>query len=237
MSYPERIVPGQTSPGILALHLARYVFAEDWCRDGEVLDLGCGTGYGSFRLSGVGRSVLAVDVSEEAIAYAQSHYGAPNLEFQVLDATRLPFDDGSFDAVCCFETIEHVDDTATLVNEAARVLRTGGVFIVSTPRVDHTTHTPSNPYHRVEFSLEDFAALLTPSFTSVVMYGEHRRQTSLHRLLQRLDVLGLRRRSKLVRRAAALTGTPAMENAQLSDVAITQANAEAARVLVAVCTR
>ena len=237
MAYPERIVPGETSPGILALHLARYVFAEDWCRDREVLDLGCGTGYGSFRLSSVAKGVLAVDVSEEAIAYAESHYGAPNLEFRVLDATRLPFDDGSFDVVTCFETIEHVDDAVILVGEAARVLRSGGAFIVSTPRVDRTTHSPDNPYHRIELSREDFEVLLTPSFELIEMYGEQRRQTSLHRLLQRLDVLGLRRRSRLVRRAAVLTGTPAMENAGLGDVTITRERASTARVLVAVCTR
>lgn len=237
MAYPERIVPGETAPGILALHLARYVFAERWCAGRDVLDLGCGAGYGSFRLSRDARSVVGADVSEEAVAYAQSHYGAPNLEFRALDATRLPFGDGSFDAVCCFETVEHVAAPKTLVCEVARVLRPGGAFVVSTPHAQATTYAPANPYHHVEFSRADFAALLETAFASVEMYGERRRQTRAHRLLQRLDVLGLRRRSALVRRASVLTGTPAMESAGLADVLIDRESADKARVLVAVCTR
>ena len=45
----------------------------------------------SLSANGVARSVVGGDMSEEALAYARSHYGAPNLEFRVLDATKLPF--------------------------------------------------------------------------------------------------------------------------------------------------
>lgn len=45
----------------------------------------------------------------------------------------MPFEDGSFDAVLCMEVLEHVDDPGAVVDEAARVLRRGGVFVYSGP--------------------------------------------------------------------------------------------------------
>jgi len=89
VAYPERIVPDQTAPGILALHLKRYEFARPHCVAAEVLDAGCGVGYGSAYLAEVASRVVGVDVSEEAIAYARERYRRPNLEFVLGDLLAL----------------------------------------------------------------------------------------------------------------------------------------------------
>ena len=236
MGYPERIVPDETSSGIVALHVKRYTFALPWCENGDVLDVACGVGYGTVVLADVAHTVVGGDLDEESIAYARQRYTRPNVEFVVLDATELPFGDATFDAVCSFETIEHLDLPAAFVGEVARVLRSTGSFLVSTPRSDRTTHSPENPFHRVEFSHGDFETLLRTRFAAVELYGERRRQTRLHRVAQRLDVFGLRRRSALLRRASAVTGTKAMEHVALDGIVIEREGLERAPVVYAVCT-
>ena len=237
MSHPERIVPDETEPGIVAIHLKRYAFAEPWCRGKEVLDVACGVGYGSAYLAQSAAHVVGGDLSEEAIAYALRRYATTNVEFRVLDAAALPFPSDSFDAVCSFETIEHLPDRDAYLGEVARVLRPDGVLLVSTPRADSTTERPDNPFHLVEYSREDFERLLRQRFGSVELYGQRRLQTRRHRTLQRLDLVGLRRRLGFLRRASVLVGTPTTADATLDDLVIEPADLDRASELVAVCAR
>lgn len=236
MSYPERIVPDETEPGIVALHLKRYAFAQAWCRDRKVLDVACGVGYGTAYLAETAARVVGGDIDAASIAYAQRRYNRDNVEFHVLDATALPFEDRSFDVVCAFETIEHVPDRDAYLGEVARVLRPEGTYLVSTPRADVTVDRPANPFHHVEYSRADFEELLRRYFGEVELYGQRRLQTRRHRLMRRLDVLGARRRLPFLRRAAVLTGTTPIAEATLDDVVIEREGIDRARELFAVCT-
>jgi ubiquinone/menaquinone biosynthesis C-methylase UbiE len=235
VSYPERIVPGAAEPGVDAVHLKRYEFAAPLVADLRVLDASCGVGYGTARLAAKAASVIGVDVSTEAIEYARSHYGAPNLSFAVMDVGALEFGDASFDVVTSFETIEHVDDAERMLTEFARVLVENGVLVVSTPQVQRTTTSPTNPYHHVEYSRADFELLLRRHFQTVDLYGQRRLQTRRHRLAQRLDVLGLRRRIALLRRASVLLGTAATAELTADDIVIAREGIERASELIAVC--
>jgi SAM-dependent methyltransferase len=235
LSHPERIVPDETSTGIVALHLKRYRFAEPWCRGREVLDAACGVGYGSADLGRSAQRVLGVDVDAAAIEYARERYGAPNVEFAVMDIGALALDDESFDAVCAFEAIEHVPDGEAVLAEVARVLRPAGTFVVSTPCAERTTSTSENPFHRVEYAPGDFERLLDAFFDRVELYGQRRLQTRRHRLLQRVDVLGLRRRVRPPRAAAAVVGTRPTAQLTLEDVVIERGGLRGASEIVAVC--
>lgn len=238
MLHDLRIVPDETSGGILALHRARYEFALPLCAGATVLDAGCGAGYGTALLAEVAEHVTGIDADDEAVTYARGRYDAENIRFEVMDVQRLGFRDASFDTVCCFETIEHLDDPEAHIAEVARVLRPQGVYIVSTPRAPVTTHDPSNPHHRVEYSPADFEALLRSRFGAVELYGQIRRQSRRHRLARRLDVLGLRRRSPTVRRLSGpLLGTPATTELGAADIAIEPGVPRRATELVAVCRR
>jgi SAM-dependent methyltransferase len=233
--YSERIVPSQTSPGILALHLKRYEFALGWCDGAEVLDAGCGAGYGAAFLAAGALSVVGVDRSSEALAYARANYATPNVSFVLGDVLSLPFADASFDVVCAFETIEHLDDQRAFVREAARVLRPRGTLLASTPRVAATTSAPANPFHRRELSGHDFERLLSESFERVDLYGQRRRQTARHRAVQRLDVAGLRKRVRPPRLTRRVLGTPPTSDVRLDEIEIVRDRLSDASELVAVC--
>ena len=233
--YPERIIPDNTEPGIVATHLVRYAFALPYVRGGSVLDAACGVGYGSAFLADTATHVTGVDSDEETIEYARRRYGAANVEFRPGDVCRLPDADGSYDAVCSFETIEHVDEPERAIAEFARVLRPGGVLVISTPNAPSTTRQPANPFHQIEWSAADFAQLLATSFVEVELYGQSRRQTGAHRLAQRLDVLGLRRRFTILRRGARLLGTAPTAELTLADLVIERGTLDRASEVVAVC--
>ncbi len=235
MRYPERIVPEETGPGILAIHLKRYEFARPLCAGADVLDAACGVGYGSAYLAEVAERVVGVDLSMEAIAHARAHYARSNVEFRQGDLLDLDLPDLAFDVVCSFETIEHLPDQDRYLAHVTRVLRPKGVLFVSTPQAAETTLRPANPHHHVEFSRPDFEALLGRFFDSVELYGQRRLQTARHRLVQRLDVFGLRKRLPFLRRASVVLGTAPMEEVGADGLAIDREDLERANELVAVC--
>jgi methionine biosynthesis protein MetW len=95
------------------------------------LDVGCGDGrrYGLWLDRRV-QHYQGVDVSGTAVAAAR----ASGLNAaQISDAGELPFEDETFDAVVCFEVLEHLFAPQTAVAELVRVLRPGGTMLVSVP--------------------------------------------------------------------------------------------------------
>jgi SAM-dependent methyltransferase len=235
VSSPERILPDETEPGIVALHRKRYEFAQPYCRGRDVLDAGCGAGYGTALLAADARSVVGVDLDSEAIDYAKRRYGGPNVEFRVGDMTALDLEAGSVDVVCAFETVEHLVEPELFLAETRRVLRERGMLFASTPRAARTTERPTNPHHVREYSADDFAALLRTQFPLVDLFGQRRLQTGRHRALQRLDVFGLRKRLPFLRPLGkAVTGTSAMAEVTAAEVEITP-DLRHATELIAIC--
>jgi SAM-dependent methyltransferase len=164
----ERLVSG-IGGQIEIEHLHRYMLARDLCRGLDVLDVASGEGYGTALLAEVARSAVGVEVSEQAAGHAAAQYRLPNLRFVQGDARKIPLADGSVDAVVSFETIEHFYEHDAFVAEVRRVLRPGGVFLISSP--DRDIYSPpgseANPYHKRELSRAEFAALLGGAFAHV----------------------------------------------------------------------
>lgn len=148
--------------GIYVTHAASYRFAGKFANGKKVLDFGCGSGYGSEIISRSAASITAVDVSQDAIEYAKHHHQQSNITFSLVQPGRLPFADESFDVVLSVQVIEHVEDDATYVREALRVLRHSGLFIIFTPNRRSRLfpfQRPWNRWHVREYDAEGLAEL------------------------------------------------------------------------------
>ncbi len=237
--FDERIIPDQTPKGIVSLHLVRYHFAAQFCRNKRVLDAACGVGYGSHFLSKTARSVTGIDLSKDAIEYARKTYLESNSEFRAMDICSMDFPDGHFDVICSFETIEHIPAAEAYLVEMKRVLQPEGIFIVSTPCPAVTTHKPENPFHYIEWSAGDFKALLGNHFSEVKLFAQKRKQTFLHRLLQKLDVLNLHAKFKptaFTNGMSRAAGTTPFNDMDLEDLEIVENDFNRAMYTVAVCS-
>lgn len=238
--YPERIIPEETPPGILALHLKRYQFAREYVRGKRVLDMGCGVGYGASYLTESCRQVVAADTDQAALVYAKQNYDAPsNINFIQADAMRMGLAESGFDVVCSFEMIEHVPDVNLYLREVKRVLTPGGVFIVSTPQGQRSDSQPANPHHYREWCASEFKLLLYGSFTNVELFGQSRRETGISLMLKQLDVLKLRMwlfPTWLTRWAARVSGVRAMADLHLDDVLIRRGDLRHASEIVAIAS-
>ena len=127
-------------------HWKRYKWVAEKLKGKKVLDVACGTGYGSALLS-LNNKVTGVDISEEAIKHAKDHFEVP--DFRVGNAEKLEFEDGSFDAVVSFETIEHLDKPMEFIKEVRRVLKKDGKFYGSIPKeLDTPEWREHNPFHK-----------------------------------------------------------------------------------------
>ena len=173
----ERVIPGQVSDDLWAEHISRYAFAERFAPGRRILDLGCGTGYGTAALArATTANVTGIDLAPEALTHATAHY--PECRYVQASASALPFKDGSFDLITGFEVIEHLIDWRDLLKEARRVLAPHGVFLVSTPNrlyyAESRADNGPNPFHHHEFEYNEFRDALTEVFPHAGIYLQNR---------------------------------------------------------------
>lgn len=159
-------------------HQARYNWAAQLAAGREVLDAGCGVGWGTVRLAEAGTArAVGVDIDQPALASARERAGG-RAEFVKGDLLALPFGDASFDFVVCFEAIEHVSDPQRALDELRRVIRPGGRLAVSSP--NRGVYPAGNPHHLHELTSQELEESLRSRFANVTMY---RQQTHLAALL------------------------------------------------------
>ncbi len=155
-------------------HLSRYQFIKDYVADKRVLDVACGSGYGTYLLAAEGGAaqVDGLDLSIDAIRYAAHRHPHAAVQRWVGDAEQYR-KDGAYDVIVSFETIEHLPHPRLFLENMAHNLAPGGMLCISTPMVPKTTNKSANPYHVIEWSLPDFQQLIAEYFSIDSVYVQH----------------------------------------------------------------
>jgi len=108
----------------------RYFYGEDTA-GAYALDIGCGTGAFLDKMEQMDMKAYGLDMSREAVDFCRSRRKSRLLVGNV--EGELPFRDNAFDIVTSLDVIEHVDDYRRVIEEACRVLRPGGILVITVP--------------------------------------------------------------------------------------------------------
>jgi 2-polyprenyl-3-methyl-5-hydroxy-6-metoxy-1,4-benzoquinol methylase len=169
---PERFDPATEAGKLIdADHRARYCWAAPAASGRKVLDAGCGLGYGLKILLAAGASeVVGVDLDADTVAEARRRLNGDAGSVEQADIRDLQFDQGSFDLIVCFETIEHIEDPEGALAEFRRVLRPEGLLLLSSP--DPDVYPPGNEHHVHEYKPEELVELVSRHFGEAESYSQ-----------------------------------------------------------------
>ena len=172
----ERTIPGLAEENYwFRRHEVVYEQLSARCANRDVLEAGCGEGYGAALIAELASRVIALDYDEATVAHVRAKY--PKVDVRHGNLAELPLDDGAVDVVVNFQVIEHLWDQGRFVAECNRVLRPGGVLLMSTPnRITFSPgrDTPLNPFHTLELNAAELTELLVDGgFTMEAMLGVH----------------------------------------------------------------
>ncbi len=196
----ERPVRGETPDSLLALHAAGYRAVRERLGPGRALDAGCGMGFESVGLIGVGRTVTGIDYDPATAAAARREWLAEGLQLGCMDAACMGLREGAIDWACSSHLVEHFAKPERHVAEMSRVLAPTGTAFFLTP---NRPADFENPFHLVLFEKPELETLLLESFEEVWVGGldgqaavkeDFARRRAKGRRLLALDVFGLRRR-------------------------------------------
>ncbi len=156
-------------PFLFELHAAMLkrlerLFRRHFAAGSRVLDAGCGRSLFTEIRPDWPFDIVACDVDHDLLASRRADY--PRIGWVVGEAHPLPFRDGAFDGLFAGELIEHLADPAAGIREFRRVLRAGGILVLTTPNrrrlanVADGSERPYSPDHLSELSYDEVGVLL-----------------------------------------------------------------------------
>ncbi len=149
-----------------------------------MVELGCGSGYGTKLISKSGaKKVYGIDIDELTIKYAKKFYSHNKISFIKASAMHTKLPKNIADVIVSFETLEHVTNPSKMITEINRILKPGGLLIISTP--NKAMSLDDNPYHIKEFMLTELDSLLN-GFTDIKYFGQGKSIISIIKIYQKL---------------------------------------------------
>ena len=200
--------------------------------EGDILEVGTGMGYGVEIIAPKATRYISIDKQ-----LPEQINQLDNAEYYEMEVPPIGFENYSFDSVVSFQVIEHIEEDLEFVREVARVLRPGGIFVISTPNAPMSL--TRNPWHVREYNADELRNILECHFSKVNAYGvvgnekimkyyrKNRRSVRSitrydfldlqHRLPRKLlqipyDILNRLNRKLLYKRNSALTDSITMED-------------------------
>ena len=171
--FNESVWPGVRNDLFVA-HESLYQLAAPYAAGARVLDAGCGTGYGAAVFARAGaRSVLAIDCDPFSIWFARRHFSHPAISFRKADCELLVLPAQSLDLIFSSNVLEHLEHPETFLATASKALVTGGTAVIAVPPITTDAVLKENRgihYHRSNFTLSEWAALLQRFPWSVTLY-------------------------------------------------------------------
>jgi len=169
-----------------------YKFVEPNKND-IILDAGCASGRQLFYLSDKIKSGYGTDIAKNFIKTANKYKednNLNNLNFKYTNLENLPFDNNFFDKIICGEVLEHVFNVDTALNELVRVVKTGGVLVITVPNLNADA-TIWGRFLRL-LSVRKFEPLLNFSEKSLQKHGDaHVREFNkkkIYKLFKKYDL-------------------------------------------------
>jgi len=144
-----------------------YYLAQPYI-EGDLLEVGCGEGRGIALMQSKCQRYVAMDKNGGVLKKLTALY--PQVEFissNIPPMKEIP--DNSFDRVVSFQVIEHIKDDLAFLSEIERVLKPGGIALITTPNIRFTL--TRNPWHQREYQSHELQKLAEGVFSSVRIMG------------------------------------------------------------------
>lgn len=146
--------------------LMAYYAAKPYVK-GDLLELGVGEGRGVEVLSPLADSYTGIDKIQEAVDALSDKYPKHQITQGVFPP--FPYENEQFDSIVTFQVIEHVKEDEKFVEEIFRVLKPGGVALITTPNIKMSLSR--NPWHVREYTGDELKKMCEKYFPQVEMMG------------------------------------------------------------------